>query len=49
MVPDGSKILEIIPCGSYRRGKLTIGDIDILITRKDSRVVNGLNNIIVEE
>lgn len=26
---------DIQVCGSYRRGKLTCGDMDIIITRKD--------------
>ena len=30
------KNFEIQACGSYRRGKTTCGDVDILITRKDT-------------
>lgn len=27
--------LEVVVCGSYRRGKATCGDVDILITHPD--------------
>ena len=30
-------IYEIIPCGSYRRGQETCGDVDILISRRDNK------------
>ena len=32
---DAKKNLKIEACGSYRRGKESCGDVDILITRKD--------------
>ncbi len=41
-------MLEIIACGSYRRGRATCGDMDILITRKDDRPVEGLLKRVVE-
>lgn len=50
-------IYECIPCGSYRRGKETCGDMDILITRKDGkqekglleRIISKLENILLTE
>lgn len=48
MVRDDSKH-EIEAVGSYRRGKATCGDIDILITRKDGYVEkNLLQHLVVE-
>lgn len=35
---DIPKVYEAIVCGSFRRGKETCGDIDILITRKDGYI-----------
>ena len=36
-------------CGSYRRGRPTCGDVDILITRSDNRQVRGmLERLVVE-
>ena len=29
-------------CGSYRRGKATSGDIDILFTRTDNKSIKGM-------
>lgn len=40
---------EIEAVGSYRRGKATCGDIDILITRKDGHVEKGLLQNLVGE
>lgn len=37
-IDDG---LEVVTCGSYRRGKPTCGDIDILITHPDGRSHKG--------
>ena len=34
--------LEVITCGSYRRGKATCGDVDILVTHPDGRSHHNL-------
>lgn len=34
--------LEVITCGSFRRGKPTCGDVDILITHPDGRSHKGI-------
>lgn len=36
------KGVEVVTCGSYRRGKPTCGDIDLLITHPDGRSHRGL-------
>eukprot|EP00094_Tigriopus_californicus_P001219 TCALIF_01180-PA protein Name:"Similar to POLL DNA polymerase lambda (Homo sapiens)" AED:0.21 eAED:0.21 QI:0/0/0/0.75/0.33/0.25/4/0/439 len=48
--------LEVVACGSYRRGKPTCGDLDILITHPKldddleiSSIFNGLLNRLLEE
>ncbi|MFM7853143.1 MAG: hypothetical protein ACKO96_14785 [Flammeovirgaceae bacterium] len=38
----GESSLQIQVCGSYRRGKQTCGDVDILITRTDDQPVKGM-------
>ena len=34
--------MEVVTCGSYRRGKPTCGDIDLLITHPDGRSHRGV-------
>lgn len=34
--------LLCVACGSYRRGKLTCGDVDVLITHPDGRSHQGI-------
>ena len=36
MNKNSTNSFEAIACGSYRRGKEVTGDIDIILTRKDS-------------
>ena len=43
----GAKI-EVVACGSYRRGKPMCGDVDILITRKDDKPVKGMLTTLVD-
>lgn len=37
----GTKV-KVEACGSYRRGRPTCGDVDILITRTDNKPVSGM-------
>lgn len=37
----GAKV-KVETCGSYRRGRPTCGDVDILITRTDDKPVSGM-------
>ena len=37
----GTKV-KVETCGSYRRGRPTCGDVDILITRLDDKPVSGM-------
>ena len=41
--------LEVVTCGSYRRGKPTCGDIDILVTHPDGRSHRGRLTTFLEE
>ncbi|XP_075732432.1 DNA polymerase lambda-like [Rhipicephalus microplus] len=34
--------LEVIPCGSYRRGRAMCGDVDVLITHPDGKSHEGV-------
>ena len=36
-------------CGSYRRGKETVGDIDILITRTDDGLIDGILQTLIDD
>lgn len=38
----GATNVKVQTCGSYRRGKPTCGDVDILITRTDDKPVKGM-------
>ena len=40
--------MEVITCGSYRRGKPTCGDVDILVTHCDGRSHRGVLPQLVE-
>ena len=42
------KKIKVIACGSYRRGKPTCGDVDILITRTDDKPINGMLTTLVD-
>lgn len=39
--------IKVETCGSYRRGRATCGDVDILITRTDDKSTNGMLEKIV--
>ena len=41
--------LEVVTCGSYRRGKPTCGDVDILITHPDGRSYRGIFGTFLEK
>ena len=47
MVKGGEKVISVEACGSFRRGRPTCGDIDILITLKDASPIKGLCEKIV--
>ena len=44
-IDDG---LEVVTCGSYRRGKPTCGDVDILVTHPDGRSHRGVFGQLLE-
>ena len=41
-VKGGDKVMSVEACGSFRRGRPTCGDIDVLITLKDGADIKGL-------
>jgi DNA polymerase/3'-5' exonuclease PolX len=40
ILPEENIMVEL--CGSYRRGKETCGDIDVIISRKDNGMIDGI-------
>lgn len=42
------EILNVEVCGSYRRGRPLCGDIDVIISRKDDGLINGILITLVE-
>ena len=47
-IQDGKEMLEMVTCGSFRRGRAFCGDVDVLITRKDNKSIRGTVGPIVE-
>ena len=41
--------LDVVVCGSYRRGKATSGDVDVLICDRSGRRTDGILRLLVEE
>jgi DNA polymerase lambda len=41
-VKNGKKVLKVGACGSFRRGRETCGDIDVLITKVDGSSIKGI-------
>lgn len=46
---NGKNDLIVECCGSYRRGKQSCGDIDVLITRKNNEKISGILRKLVEK
>jgi DNA polymerase lambda len=46
ILPEDQIKIEV--CGSYRRGKSTCGDIDIIITRKDDDYIDGILQSLID-
>ena len=46
---DGSQGVDLLVCGSYRRGKTSSGDVDVLICDRSGRHCDGLLKLLVEE
>lgn len=40
--------LLAVACGSYRRGKATCGDVDVLISHPDGKSHQGVFNILLQ-
>ena len=41
--------LIVMACGSYRRGKATCGDVDVLITHPDGRSHDGVFRELIQK
>lgn len=44
----GSRVLNVVPCGSYRRGRALCGDADVLMAFEDMDPFDGFLNSVVE-
>ena len=44
----GSRVLNVVPCGSYRRGRSLCGDADVLMAFEDMNPFDGFLNSVVE-
>lgn len=44
----GSRVLNVVPCGSYRRGRALCGDVDILMSFEDMSPFEGFLNTVVD-
>lgn len=48
-IENKNNIFEVMTCGSYRRGKETCGDVDILLCRKDGNVQKNFMVELIDE
>jgi DNA polymerase/3'-5' exonuclease PolX len=46
-VKNGREVLIVEACGSYRRGRESCGDIDVIITKNDGTLIRGIIEKIV--
>lgn len=44
----GSRVLNVVPCGSYRRGRALCGDADVLMAFEDMDPFDGFLNSVIE-
>ena len=44
-----ARLIKVVPCGSYRRGRAFCGDADMLMTFEDMQPSNGFLNLLVDD